>query len=574
MSVAETTLRRFGPYIATGLIVLLGALAWYRPWSMPAGAIASTGGDGIALQATYQLVAQSGIVGVNEHLAWSAGYNPWFQPQWGFLVFIGAWVLGMIGFGSATSLVIVQIVLLILLSLSALYLFRACVGRRIPVIAVCFAVALSLSSYYLEPGGIGHQGVTAVFAIPLILAVLIRGRGRSRRWWVGACVAIALIALLSPLWWILVLFVLLGTAMIGLLVARQVRHVYEVIATILAVAVGTLPQLYVYSKAKVVGEETTRSAWDSNHFGGHLVDIFAGSPLLRLVSGRFTELAQGASAELRDSGLILGLFAAACLLLLLKGFATSVRFRQIKLDSRFLSAVSVAAILAFLAGGLGNLQAAVAVFGGTASPGRVWSRLIVVVALLGMVWVLIYLARWWESREDARRGATALLTCTVLVAGVFGIAELRYVGHFPWTAPEKTPEYPAVSYIAASIPNCPIAQLPVDSTPIPRLTTMKFTDVEQFYYRGYTPYVLEPNSYWSFGSWVRGSTTLPNNLPETLGPGAATQLKAAGFCGVLFDKRFADVIKERSVKQIPGVEVAALGAPSFDSRRYSVYVLK
>ena len=137
---------------------------------------------------------------------------------------------------------------------------------------------------------------------------------------------------------------------------------------------------------------------------------------------------------------------------LLAGTGLRRLFPSLRDDDRdLMSQLSIIVLLFFVVGGLGNLQAAVGVLAGPGSPARAWSRLGLVVALMGCAWLLVALRRWAVAEElnkpdepDAsqapnRRAATFgvwLLAAVVLVAwfvdsAATGTIKFRIMGDGP-----------------------------------------------------------------------------------------------------------------------------------------------
>lgn len=561
------------PYVVVGVVTTVVGLLVFAPWSVEPGLV-DGGGDGNWLLANYQVVNQIGLFGSDPNLAWPSGYSVWSLPQLGYSQLIAAWVFGhSIGPSMLSVLLLVQVSIMVLCALSVLFLVRSLVGQAATMLSIVISIGVGISPYLTTNTILPHQNVSAFFAIPTVLGLLIRSHGKPWRWWLLGGPAFALIAAMSALWWVFVVLILLLVIGLGFLLQRKYRHVLDVAIAGACVGVGTLTLLVPYALAAVPGEPATRGDWDSNLYGGHLSDFLVTSVAIRELFPGTNQIVVGASVELRFIGLLLVCFAALAVLLLVKGTPTQVRVAGRSVDTRALGIATITTLLLFVSGGLGNLQAAAAVFLGGGSPARVWSRLIVILAVLGMAWFCVYVARWWLSADRTLPRSRAIYCGLLVVLAIVAIYEpLR--GSRPVTDDfEAQPEYAAVNFLADRTAPCPVAQLPLDGTPIPRVPAQNALEAEQLMYRGFVPYLINPSFSWSFGSWTpKGKTTL-DRLPVALDDTSRAELGSAGFCAVLYDKLLAGTAPSRDVQNLQGLKVEKFGPPSFTSPRYDVYLL-
>jgi hypothetical protein len=190
-----------------------------------------------------------------------------------------------------------------------------------------------------------------------------------------------------------------------------------------------------------------------------------------------------------------------------------------------LTLLMLASLAFYTRGGLGALAAVVV------TPSiRTWSRLVVLIALMGLL--AVGLAVTW-LRE--RRVLLASLAAGALVV----------VGVLDQTNPAAAPDYRAlqaaradVAAYAASLESsvgtgCSVFQLPV--VPFPeQAPTLAMTDYEQL-----RPYVVSSGLRWSYGA-MRGTAAADWQLalPPVASSGALLDdLAAAGFCAVEVDTR-------------------------------------
>ena len=566
------------PYLSVIVIVSLVGLWRYQPWNGLHGAVLTGGGDTFQVQATYEVAGQQGIFGFDPHLSWPAGFNIWSQPQLGYFLPTVAWLLiGGLSVSSAAATLLLQVVIMVLTGCAVLFLFRSVATDSVRIAAIVLAIGFAVSPYLLNVAFLGHQNVSFFVAIPVGLGVLIRGRGRSLRWWfLRGAPAIAVTIALGPLWWDIVLVLVLAGVCVGFLLQRRWMHLKEVCIALGACAIGAATQYVVFRSAVVNTGLASRGPWDSNVYGGHLTDFVAGSPTVNSWFPNLNKLVEGSSVEFRQAGLLCALAAIFLVLLLVKGLPTSVKMGDRNFDTRLITIASIVGVLFFLTGGFGNLQAGLAVAIGGQSPARVWSRLVMLIAVMGILWALVYLKRWLlDSKLDPKRIRVWYGAFLVAVLAVIFVELANPLPAPSITAASKMPEYGAVSFIEQSVAPCPVAQLPQDGFPIPRiaLTNPPTKDQVPYYYRGVVPYLIAPNYYWSYGSWIPKARSTLNGLHTTLTAQDVNSLKAAGFCAVLFDKSLAAQLIAGGMASKEGMIPGALGSPDYPSNRFDAYLL-
>ncbi|MEI6623143.1 MAG: hypothetical protein WCP28_14675 [Actinomycetes bacterium] len=576
---------RGAPYLLAALITAAVALWFLQPWGMAAGDVFSGGEDIVALQTNITEAAQTGPFGTNPHIAYPVGENLWSFPQSGMAILIGGWLLsGVLGIGSGATILWLMMLTLVATACATLFLFRAVIGDRQRVLAATLAAAVGLSPFFVYK--IGHLNVATIFAVPLVLGLLLRARDRSVRWWVLAAVATAVAVAISPVWWGIVLLLVLATVGVGVLLQRSWQRVLAVAVTGAGVAVGVGVQVLLFRSARVPGASFGRGLWGANTFGGKFADLLLSSPLLdRLLSpSAWGRIARGASVELKPIGIVCALAFVALVLLLIKVTPAFVRLDNSdrdgspRVDTTFLTVMSVVVVLFFVVGGLGNAQASVGALLGIASPARTFSRMSIIIAMLGLAWFLLYFNRWRERTRLSGRSGQVVTAVVVAAVIVVSIADLSAVPRPPTAASSAMAESGAIEFLRANTTPCPVAQLPQDGAPIPRpiggkgpTTEARAEFNEQFYYRGYYPYLLATDYFWSIGSYHEGATTALNAIGTTLTQAGSEKLREAGFCAILYDKTLA---ARPGAKDLEGVLVAGMPTPDFVSPRYDVYLLE
>jgi hypothetical protein len=571
---------RFGPYaMAMGLTAVI-ALLYLQPWTLGADQIFSGGEDILYLQTNLVEAAQVGPFGTNQNLAYPFGDNLWSFPALGIAILSGGWLLvGVFGMPSAASALLLMALTLVATSGAVLFLFRGLIGRRSEWLAAALAAALAISPFFLAK--VGHINVATIFVIPLALGILLRAEERRRVWLIAGAGVVFVGVAVSPLWWGLVLILLLSAIGVGVLLQRSWDRVIAVIGLGVASSLGVGIQLLLVTQATVPGQAIGRGPWASSRWGGQLTDLLVSSPVINELypKGLLKTLQQGASNEFKPLGLVGAAFFVVVLLLLLKSMPQFIRDGSATgtVKTTLLIVISTVTLLFFFTGGLGNAQSAVAALLGTTSPARVFSRIAILVAMLGMAWFLLYFTRW-RSKTSASRPAVLGISAAVGVCAIaFTCVDLQAVPTPAHAAASTFAEFEAVNFLRSNTQPCPVAQLPQDGTPTPRAVSRDQKEYARaefdslFYYRGYVPFLLAQDYQWSFGSFYKGSKTALTAVGPTLTAASVPSLKEAGFCAVLYDKALAE---SRASDKLEGAKVEGMPTPDFSSERFDVYLLK
>lgn len=553
----------------TGLVVVsIVVTVWWMHPEVNSFTL-QTHGDQAWMQASAQVGMQSGPFATNIHTGWSSGFDPWAYPTGGAIGFFAmAWLFGVVEDSSSNVLVGIMAVTAATIATATYAAVR--LGAARPVhryVAWLAALAMGISPYVLSKTG--HYLVAAFYLVPVVIAVIgvLRVR-RSRRMTGWLLALVAATALVSTLWWTLIVAYLLA---FGLLIALLLRSwSWARLTGMVLGAVGIGAALPIgLSLTHAVSEATwNRQPWDSRGLSGSLTDFILASPFLRSLWPGLDQVLPATSAELSTVGLLPALAALAALAMALTAY---LRFSE---DDRksvgwLLVALQVT-LLTFLTLGLGTMTEAVLSLVGVESPLRAWSRLSIIVALLGLMLV----APWLSDRVASLSGRTrpVVLTLVAVVAVAFMLADVRsIVTMTPRTLPD-IPEVPAVAYLTETVGDCPVAQLPVGSFPdFPMAdgTELSIT----YYYRGFVPYLLNPEGRWSFGAALgTASDTLLRDLPATVETQDLLGLRAAGYCAVLYDNEYADWVRGRGLGW-PGEATRGL-VPDWSGDRFDVYLLQ
>ena len=555
--------------MAFTLAAIVG-VAVMKPWTYARTYVFTSGSDFVWQQAVFQMHAQVGVFGSTPHIAWPVGADPWRLPQLGSLV--GAWAnltVGWFDVGTATSIGWFLVFVAALNSVAILFLLRSLVGTRLPALAQVLAVTLGASLFTFT-----HQlNLAALFPIPLVLGVLVRAHRFRRRQLSGAAGCLAGVALLAPMWWIVVLLLMLPFMAVASVLRRRWMALGHLVVVWAALFFGFAVQVlaFVLAAREGPGADTSRQPWSSNYFPGTTASLMVSSPWVdELLPGLTGSLRPGAGV-FTAVGLPMALAAALAFVIVI---ALPPRRSKSDADVLVLGSATVVAVLFWLGGGLGNFQAALAVIGGTISPARVWYRMTVVMAVLGAGWLMTLWSALPE-RDGTRRWrysiAGSMLVAGVMLAG--GVGDLvSYDTQFAYPdADEPQPALPGVAFLSSSLDPCPVAQFPNEGVPVARIPG---GIADPRLYQGWVPYVIEPDFFWSAG--VYDPTESPRGLalmPVVLDGEAFDQLRVDGYCAMLFDKSVSAQAVEASI-EIEGRELGSVPTPDFEDDRFSVFLLE
>ena len=527
-----------------------------------------THGDQAWFQASAQVAMQTGPFAVNDHLGWFTGFDPWGYPTGGAIGFYAmAWVFGLVFSSSSTVVALIMAVTSAAVATTTYLAIRLAAARPVsPVVAWAGAVAIGISPYVLSK--MGHYNVAAIYLLPLLIATLGFMRGhRPRRQLVTALVAVAVVTLVSPLWWTFIAFyfLILGLVIAGFLRSRA--WAIRLGSVLGAVLLGGALPIVLSVVRRVSDESWNRAPWDSKVFGGSLTDFLLASPFLRSVFPRLDELLPGTSVELSAIGLIPGLAAIAAVVIAMTAY---LGFRpESRRSVGWLLVLLQLTLLTFITLGLGTVQEAVLLLLGVESPLRGWSRLTLLIAIIGLVLISPFISE--RINALGRQGGRIASLGLVAVVLVLGVADARSI---VMAAPRAIPtveEVPAVDFLREKVGDCPVAQLPVGT--YPDFPLADGTDLAiTYYYRGFVPYLLNPEGTWSFGS-INGTPTdqFLKALPATLTGPDLLALGEAGYCAVLYDKHYAEWVRAKGLDW-PGEAVEGL-TPTWTSPRFDVYLV-
>ena len=559
--------------VMLALVLVVGAYTvWWVNLDVNSFTI-QTHGDQALIQASAQVAMQTGPWATNGHVGWFSGFNPWSFPATSSLAFYGgAWFLGLFVSSSSNVLALLMGATAAAVAAATYVAIRAAApGSTSRLVAALGGFTMGLSPYVLSK--MGHFNVASWYLIPVVIAaiaVLARSslQGAKRARMLVMLSAVALGALISPLWWSLVAVyvVVLGGLLAALL--RQWTWLRATTMTAAALLAGTAIPAFLAIVNRVPGGSWNRQPWDSVLFGGSIFDVVFASPWIARIWPESIDVTPALSRELSSVGLVAGLALAFALIASLTAF---VGFGDRWREHRWLFVATQVSLLAFLSMGLGPFQEAVLAIIGVESPLRVWSRLIVIVALFGMILAAPVLSRW--ARKGVKGGLPGRIAVSVAALLVAGAAVADTAGidlMTPRTIPDQ-PETEAVAYLASDFGDCPVAQLPVGTFPDFPMFDGSEESIEYFY-RGFVPYLLNPEGRWSFGAPAGTQTDqLMRSLPSDVGSDSLALLASSGYCAVLFDTQYSQWLQRR------GGDWAAMripdAVPQWQNDRFAIYRL-
>lgn len=552
--------------LAAALLVAL----YLRPWAYPAEYVFGSGVDSLWQQAVFQMHADGGLWGATNHLSFPVGANAWRLPQLGALVGAFAWV-GVGGFGLGTAQAVLWYLVLVagLNAVAMVFLLRGLAGQSSPLLVLAWAISLSASVFVVS-----HQvNLASFYPIPVVLGVLLKCTAEPRRPTLWMLLFLATVGLVAPMWWVVVLVLVIPVATIPFLLRRRWRESSAIALVWGALCVGILVQAAAHTIAsrRGPGADSTREMWTSNYFPGHFSDLLVGTPLVRrMFAGAYARVSEGSSVDLAfGAPVVLGALAVVVLLV-----ALPPRRTRSGMDTSLLSSLSIVLLLYWLGGGLGNLQAALAGAFGVVSPARVWYRMILPLAVVGAGWTAALL------RSDPRANGTSAsrwwnVGCAAAAIGLVGltIADLAVLGPRPaaYGAPDAAqPDLPVFHFLRATTDSCAIAQFPNEAIPNGVLVT---GIIDPRTYRGMLPYVVAPEFLWTAGSFDPEHPDQLARVSTEITDDVLIELRNQGYCAVLFDRALGELARDQGA-ELSGRAVRVRRAPDFEDDRYQLFLLE
>jgi hypothetical protein len=328
-------------------------------------------------------------------------------------------------------------------------------------------------------------------------------------------------------------------------------------------AVLLLIHIVLFFLNRDITGENGRGKWHSDIFSGKLTDFLISSPFINHFIGRTQLLYEGASSEIKANMVGLPLIISFAYLMYLIISFESDKSLEIKLIKQ----LSIIGLLFFLVGGLSNLQSAIFVFFDLISPMRSWSRVSILLSIIGLLLLFIKLKKFIKLNGYISVFFT-----------IFCLLDLIYLPKPLNTSDNwKTHEYYNVlEYIQQNLQPCPILQIPIDTYLVPQGA---LDNAWRYYWTDQIPYLVLPEFNWTAATYTNTEgwkqlIQIKSKLTEKDFNNLANQ-----YCGVLFDSNFSQYQIERKAALPnlntgwPGLTIESNIKPDFEDNRFKVYIL-
>jgi hypothetical protein len=420
-----------------------------------------------------------------------------------------------------------------------------------------------------------HIHVMKIFIIPAILILLIQ-LIKKENFSMRQILMYMIFIFSASLFWINVLLAILLVLIIVELISRVIFRSNSKILIIYLkiffyVLVGFSYQAFLYLYNYSLMGVNDRFPWQSDVFSGKFSDVLIGSPFLNNLLPRLSNLVPGTSTEALS--IMLGLPLIFGFVFAIYFVLTSPLVKDESEDSLVspMRQLTIASILFFVLGGLSNLQASFFVLLGTASPMRTWSRLSILIAILGLV--LFYLL----IENKLKKFFALFFAAFIFLLSVIDVLSMEKLvdNKNNWADQEH---YKSVTFIGENLNPCPVLQLPADTYLLPQGALDKAL---RFYWTNLIPYVILPEFNWTSATYTDsyGWTNVIEKLPIEIQPQDLTSL-SKDYCAIYFDKDFSQYQIDRqaglkgTIGLWPGLRISPELIPDYEDTRFSIYLIK
>jgi hypothetical protein len=538
-----------GPVITVVLSVAAMAQA-LKAWQWRPGDPVDLSGDSPAGLAEFKNMLDHGWVGSNPDLGAPFYQDPsWFPHADHLHLLLMGKVVGLFSHNPFTVSAIYFFLGFPLAALSMYWLARQRhLGRLGSVVAgVLFSVVpghqtmfqhLMLASYWVVPLGMWLV-LRAALGEPLFRIKVDWRTAVQRRSALTLNLTTALCVTciaIGGIYYSAFTLLLLAVSLLLRLVATRDRRTVARASTLL-VTIGALSLAAVLSvaagqdRSTLVAAPADRAFWESEMYAGKLMDLILPWIHHRMDALQYLTVAYNSrttpSPEEPALGVI-ALFGVVALVVITLSSQVPRRVKPVNRELGMLGVLTVAAISFFSIGGLGSF---VALF--VTPQIRAWSRLFVIIALLG----LLAVGHWVSVLSRKNR-----------ILGLLAAVALLTVGVLDQTNPAMAPHYKDLRIEAADLtvfsqriearvaPSCSVFQLPIATYP----NNMRTHDMES--YAHLRPYLVSSSLRWSYGAF--SGTSLADwqlALPQDSTKALLDDLASVGFCAVEVDRLgFAD----------------------------------
>jgi hypothetical protein len=527
--------------------------------------------DGIFTQVQIQSFIDGALFGSTDNLGYPIGYSHWVIPQFGIVDATIIWLLGNLTSITNYGLLTIAGILTLVLNLGSMYYLGFKINKN-RVTAFSFGLIGLTTPFAIN--SLIHIHVMKIFIIPTVLILLfqlIRNEKFSR---LSICMYLIVIFSAS-LFWINVILAIFLVLIILSLFDRAVfkfesnlpKNYLKILAYVL---IGFVyhASLFWYNN-KLMGLND-RFPWQSDIFSGKFSDVLVGSPFLNRFIPRLDNLVPGTSTEawsiMLGLPLIIGFIFAIYFILTLS--LEKVK-NTINLTAP-LRQFAIVSVLFFVLGGLSNLQAAFFVLIGSASPMRTWSRLSIVVAIVGLV--IFYVI----FEHKLKLIHLKLIMFLIIFSSLIDLLSLEKYQQSTdnWVDREQ---YKSVSFISQRLQPCPVLQLPVDTYLLPQGALDR---AYRYYWTNLIPYIVLPEFQWTSAIYTDspGWKNVIEKIPSEITKQDVESLSET-YCAIFFDKDFSQYQIDRNaglkgtIGLWPGLRMSPELKPDFEDTRFSVYVI-
>ena len=347
---------------------------------------------------------------------------------------------------------------------------------------------------------------------------------------------------------LLLLAVSLGLRLVATRDRRSVVRAGLLLPSIAIVSLGAVLSVVAgQDKSAVVSTPAQRGFWESEVYAGKLMDLILPWIHHRVDAFQYLTAAYNSRTTPSLEQPVLGVVALAgvvALIVIILSTLVAERLKPVHSELKTLGLLSVIALSFFSIGGLGSFTALF-----VTSQIRSWSRLFVIIALLG----LLAIAHWvtWASSKNRIFGVLAAIA--VLLTGVLDQTNPAVAPNYKELRAEVG-DLSAFSHrIEATVgPGCSVFQLPLapfpDNTPVQNMAG----------YAHLRPFLTSSTLRWSYGAFDgTGLADWQIALPQRSTANLVKDVGAVGFCAIEVDRAgFPD-----HGKRLEGELSALLGTP-------------
>jgi len=522
--------------------------------------------DALQIEYWFKLISETNMFGIEHRIANPVGDSIWSNPSLGVAISSSAFVLqDIFNLGTAQTVLAVFFLVGIANFTSTLYLAK--VLNLNYLLTSFMAFAIGLSPYYFEK--VGAVGVAAFYPLIIFISYLIKYQRIEIAFSIKNFIFLFIVILTSSFWWLIVLLVVL-TSIVGVyflpsIINKSFDNSFLYVLKVYGFVITSLIIFYTISlNYSYLRGENRFQPWQSEIFSGKISNFILYSPFIETIAPiSTTNLSGGISpgAFLDQVGFIPGLSIIFLFALFFLSFTKFDNPLDNKTWFKPLLLVGLVSTFFYVSGGFGNLLSGLFVLLEQTSPIRSWSRLNILMGIIGLVFMLVIVQIKFSRR---------IQSIFLFLGSIIIIADLYYSDLPDTSYIDKSSEKVVSEYLVNNVSMCKVIQIPVDTQPIPQdyINEQK----GKFYYTNYKQYLLNPNLNWSYGNWTHSEGWVYEaSIPTEVNQQWLNSSKE-NICAVIYDKEYADW-RSREAVEWPGLKIN-LGEPSFVNQRYDVYLIK